>query len=57
MNMRRPYVKPVVMQLHYSTEREVTIAANCKQSQSASGPTISNCRNAANTAPCLTTGS
>ena len=54
---REPYVKPVVMQLHYSTEPDVAIASACKTTGSATGPTISSCRNQQNPGPCLTPGS
>ncbi len=47
MILRIPYVKPVVMQLHFATDPSVTIATVCKTTTSASGPT---------TGACLTSG-
>lgn len=40
---REPYIKPSVLQLHYSAEPKVNIAEVCKQSGAVSGPTISSC--------------
>lgn len=57
MDTREPYVKPVVMQLHYSTEPEVAIAQACKTTGSASGPTVSGCRTTNPFVPCSTPGS
>jgi hypothetical protein len=43
-NMREPYVKPVVMQLHYSTDQSVSMAEGCKVVGSGSGPTVTGCQ-------------
>jgi|AAFX01.1.fsa_nt_gi hypothetical protein len=57
MSEREPYVKPVVMQLHYSTEPEVAIAQACKTTGSASGPTVSGCKTTNPFVPCVSLGS
>jgi hypothetical protein len=44
MSRREIYVKPVVMQLHYSTDRSVTIAQTCKTTTSSSGPAVGACQ-------------
>lgn len=56
MIARELYVKPVVMQLHYSSDPSVTIATSCKTTQSASGPVTSGCLNAQATLPCNAVG-
>jgi hypothetical protein len=50
---REPYIKPAVLQLHYSAEPKVNIAEVCKQSGAVSGPTISSCLRADLTGPCI----
>ncbi|MEJ7811607.1 MAG: hypothetical protein WKG32_14435 [Gemmatimonadaceae bacterium] len=57
MPNREVYVKPVLMQLHYSTEPEVAVAQACKTTGSASGPTVSGCRTTNPFVPCQTVGS
>lgn len=57
MSEREPYVKPVVLQLHYSTEPEVAIAQACKTTGSASGPTVSGCKTTNPFIPCASLGS
>jgi hypothetical protein len=57
MTPREPYVKPVVMQLHYATEPEVAIAQACKTTGSAQGPAIGACRTTNPFVPCATLGS
>jgi hypothetical protein len=52
-----PYVKPVIVQLHYATEPDVAIAQACKTTGSNSGPAISSCRNAVNPGACRGQGS
>ena len=54
---RRPYVKPVLAQLRFMRDEHVSLAAGCKTSGSVSGATISGCRNASGSAPCVTTAS
>lgn len=54
---REEYVKPVVMQLHYATERNVSIAQACKTTGSATGPSVSSCRNSLNPGVCRAEGS
>lgn len=48
---RQPYVKPLVHQLHYMADAHVSLAAGCKTTGSATGPTTSNCKTTRNT-PC-----
>lgn len=55
--MRKEYVKPIVMQLHYSTEPDVSIATTCKTTGSSTGPATSSCRREVGSAPCVTPGS
>ena len=43
MPNREPYVKPLIVQLHYSTEPEVAIAFACKTTGS-SGAFVGPCR-------------
>lgn len=57
MSSREPYVKPVVMQLHYSAEPEVAIAQTCKTTGSASGPAVSGCRREGSSGACISPGS
>ncbi len=57
MQNREPYVKPMVVQLHYSTEPEVAIAQACKTTGSGSGPTLGACRTTNPFVPCQTLGS
>jgi hypothetical protein len=57
MTPREPYMKPVVMQLHYATEPEVAIAQSCKTTGSAQGPTVGSCRTTNPFIPCQTVGS
>lgn len=55
---RDEYVKPLIMQLHYSTEPEVTIAQACKMVGSAVGATASGCQiSETNSDPCAEPGS
>jgi hypothetical protein len=54
MNARQPYSKPVVMQLHYSTEPGVAIASPCKTTGSLSGPTVEPCKQDGSSLPCVT---
>lgn len=54
---REQYVKPVVMQLHYATDPQVTIALACKTTGSASGAAASGCLTAQSPiVPCSTPG-
>lgn len=55
MPSRSPYVKPIVTQLHYSTERGVSIAEGCKTTGSTSGPVTGGCLNEGQTLPCAAT--
>lgn len=48
---RLPYVKPVVRQLHYMADNHVSLAAGCKTTGSATGPTTHNCKSSGNL-PC-----
>ena len=57
MSSREPYVKPVVMQLHYAAETEVAQLGACKTTGSARGPTIGGCRTTNPFVPCQTLGS
>jgi len=58
MSYRDEYVKPVIMQLHYSTEPEVAVAQACKTTGSASGPAVSGCQSSLNPfVPCQLPGS
>ena len=57
MTPREPYVKPLVMQLHYATEPEVAIAQSCKTTGTGFGPTIGSCRTQSPFVPCQTVGS
>jgi len=57
MSIRDEYVKPVLMQLHYSTEPEVAVAQACKTTGSASGPTVSGCLTSNPLVPCTQPGS
>lgn len=58
MSNRDEYVKPVLMQLHYSTEPEVAVAQACKTTGSASGPAVSGCQSADDPfVPCTQPGS
>jgi hypothetical protein len=54
MSHREPYVKPVISQLHYSTEPGVAIASPCKTSGSSTGPTIEACKTTNIFTPCVT---
>jgi hypothetical protein len=53
---REPYVKPTVMQLHYSTEPDVTIAQACKTTGSSTGPATSSCRREVGPGQCVAPG-
>lgn len=57
MSSREQYVKPLVMQLHYSTEPEVAIADACKTSGGSKGPTVGPCKTSNPFVPCLQVGS
>jgi hypothetical protein len=57
MSSREPYVKPLVMQLHYSTEPEVAIAAACKTPGAVSGPLVAGCKTTNPFVPCVALGS
>ena len=57
MQNREPYVKPLVTQLHYSTEPEVAIAQACKTTGSLQGSTAASCRTTNLFVPCQTLGS
>jgi hypothetical protein len=52
---RRDYVKPVVQQLHYMVDQHVSLAASCKTTGSATGPTTANCK--VQNTPCASLGS
>lgn len=57
MGKREPYVKPIVLQMHYSSERGVTIAGACKTVGSTSGPTVEGClTDTSPSFPCVETG-
>lgn len=49
---KQSYVKPMVMQLHYSTDPGVTIAAGCKTVQ-ATGPNADACQPTVSPGPCV----
>ncbi|HWJ23240.1 MAG TPA: hypothetical protein VNS52_12885 [Gemmatimonadaceae bacterium] len=53
---RQPYVKPLVYQLQYMVDQHVSLAASCKTTGSATGPTTSNCKTTHNS-PCASFGS
>jgi hypothetical protein len=57
MENREPYVKPLVIQLHYAAETEVAQLGACKTTGSARGPTIGGCRTTNPFVPCQTLGS
>ena len=58
MPNRDEYVKPVVIQLHYSTEPEVAIAQTCKTTGSPSGAAVSGCQSVDDPfVPCVQPGS
>ena len=57
MQNREPYVKPLVTQLHYSTEPEVAIAQACKTTGSTTGSLALSCRTSNPFVPCQTLGS
>jgi hypothetical protein len=57
MQNREPYVKPLVTQLHYSTEPEVAIASACKTTGATVGSTALSCRTSNPFVPCQTLGS
>ena len=56
MPNREPYVKPLIVQLHYSTEPEVAVAQACKTTGS-SGMFVGPCRTTNPFVPCQTLGS
>lgn len=53
---RQPYVKPAVEQLQYMVDQHVSLAASCKTTGAATGPTTSNCKQSGNV-PCAALGS
>lgn len=53
---RQPYVKPSVEQLQYMVDQHVSLAASCKTTGAATGPTTSNCKQSGNV-PCAALGS
>ena len=57
MSTRERYVKPVVMQLHYSTEPEVMIASVCKAPGSVTGAVQTGCVLSDAVTPCAAIGS
>jgi hypothetical protein len=57
MENREEYVKPALVQLHYSAEPEVAIAQACKTQGSNSGPTVGGCKTSQPFVPCQTLGS
>ena len=56
MPNREPYVKPVILQLHFSAEPEVSIAQACKTTGS-TGRDVGPCRTQNPFVPCVTLGS
>ena len=52
---KRPYVTPAVQQLHYMVDQHVSLAASCKTTGSATGPTSADCKTT--NGPCAALGS
>ena len=44
-NDRENYVRPAVLRFDFDIDPRVTLAANCKDNQSAVGPARAGCRN------------